>query len=143
MSEEFDQFDCGISTALKEVKMFAHPDLPKGIGVIELFFPGCKVFVCTDDECDTLVCTSALPESHFGYVHALRASFWDAVLGKALTNASRMTNDRGYPDGLQLRFRDLPNDGAYTSLQIYAEASQIVLTELKVVRENSAAPKSA
>jgi hypothetical protein len=30
MTQEFDQFDCAVSTALREVKMFAHPDLPNG-----------------------------------------------------------------------------------------------------------------
>ena len=48
-----------------------------------------------------------------------------------------MTNDRGYPDAIQLRFRDSPNLGAYTIIQCYAEASQITLNELKEVRETS------
>ena len=135
MTQEFDQFDRAISTALSEVKMFAHPDLSNGIGVIELSFPDCKVFVCIGDEYDTLICTNTMPESHSSYTHALTASFWDGVLGKALTNAWQMTNDRGYPDALQLRFRDLPNAGPYTTLQMYGEASQIALTELMVVRE--------
>jgi hypothetical protein len=135
MTRKFDQFDCAISTTLNEAKMFAHPDLPNGIGVIELSFPDCKVFVCIEDEYDTLICKNALPESHSSYTHVLTGSFWDGVLGKALTNAWLMTNDRGYPDALQLRFRDLPNAGPYTTLQMYGEASQIALTELMVVRE--------
>ena len=116
--------------------MFAHPDLLDGIGVVELCFHDWKVFVCIDDEYDTLIFTNTMPESHSSYTHALKASFWDAVLGKALTDAWQMTSDRGYPDALQLRFRDLPNAGPYTTVQMYGEASQIVLTELKVVRED-------
>jgi uncharacterized protein DUF6334 len=143
MSQEFDQFDRAIATTLSEVKMFAHPDLPNGIGVIELSFSDCKVFICIDDEYDTLTCTDAVPESHSGYTYALAASFWDGVLGKALTNAWRMTNDRGYPDAFQLRFRELPNAGPYSILQMYGEASQITLTELKVVRAYSLEPKPA
>jgi hypothetical protein len=133
--QRFDQFDRAISTTLNKVKMFAHPDLPNGIGVIELSFLDCRVFACIDDQYDTLVCTNAMPESHSGYTHALPASFWDGILGKALTNAWQMINDRGYPDAIQLRFRDLPNAGAYTLVQMYGEASQIALAELNVVRE--------
>lgn len=135
MSKQFDQFDRAISTTLKEVKMFAHPDLPNEIGVVILSFPECRVFICIDDEYDTLICTNAMPDSHSGYTQTLTVSFWDGILGKALTNAWQMTNDRGYPDAVQLRFRDLPNAGPYTTLQMYGEASQITLTELKVVRE--------
>ena len=109
MSQQFDQFDRAISTSLNKVRMFAHPDLPNDIGVLELSFSECTVFVCIDDEYDTLICTNTMPESHSGYTRALTTSFWDDVLGKALTNAWQMTNDRGYPDGLQLRFRDTPN----------------------------------
>lgn len=134
MSQEFDQFDRAISTTLNEVKMFAHPDLSNGIGVIELSFSESRVFVCIDNEYDTLICANTMPESHSTYTQVLTVSFWDEVLGKALANAWQMTNDRGYPDAIQLRFRDLPNAGPYTILQMYGEASQIVLTELKVVR---------
>ncbi len=136
MSQEFNQFDSEKVRTLESVKMFAHPDLPNGIGVIELSFPDCKVFVCIDDEYDTLICTNAMPESHASYTLALPASFWESVLGKTLTNAWQMTDDRGYPDAIQLRFRDLPNAGPYTIFQMYGEASEIALTELKVVREN-------
>ena len=142
MMRQFDQFDRAISTTLRAVKTFAHPDLPKDIGVVELQFSECTVFVCIDDEYDTLICTNTMPESHSSYTHALTASFWDGVLGKALTNAWQMTNDRGYPDAFQLRFRDLPNAGPYTTLQMYGEASQITLTELKVVREARQEPVS-
>lgn len=135
MTQQFDQFDRAISTTLREVKMFAHPDLPKDIGVVELRFSECTVFVRIEDEYDTLVCANTMPESYSAYTRSLSSSFWDGVLGKALTNAWQMTNDRGYPDALQLRFRDLPNAGPYTTLQMYGEASQITLTELKVVRE--------
>ena len=85
--QEFDQFDCATAAILREVKMFAHPDLPNGIGVIELSFPDCKVFVCIDDEYDTLTCTNTMPETHSIYTHGLAASFWDGILGKAFTNA--------------------------------------------------------
>lgn len=136
MKKEFQQFDCAIAATLNEAKMFAHPDLPNAIGVIQLSFPDCRIFVCIEDEDDTLTCTNTMPESHSAYTLALRTSFWDTVVGKALTNAWRMTDDRGYPDAIQLRFREFANSGPYTIIQIYGEASQITLTELKVVREN-------
>jgi hypothetical protein len=137
MSQEFNQFDCAIATALVGVGTFAHPDLPSAIGVVGLSFPDCKVFVCIDNEYDSLICTNIMPGSHSGYTRSLSASFWDSLLGKALTNAWQMTNDRGYPDAIQLRFRDLPNAGPYTIIQMCAEASHIVLIELKVTRESS------
>ncbi|MBL0159766.1 MAG: hypothetical protein IPP47_22060 [Bryobacterales bacterium] len=56
------------------------------------------------------------------------------MLGKTLTDAWQMTSDRGYPDAVQLRFRDLANEGPYTIVQLYGEASQITIAELKVVR---------
>jgi hypothetical protein len=54
MIEEFDQFDCAMATPLQEIRMSAQPDLPNGIGVIELRFANCAVFVCIEDEDDTL-----------------------------------------------------------------------------------------
>jgi hypothetical protein len=135
--DQFYQFDFAIATMLQDVRMFAHPDLPKGAGVIELSFSNCKVFVSIQDEHDTLLCTEALPETHFVYMCPISASFWDPVIRKALISAWRMTDERGYPDAIQLRFRDLPNSGSYTIVQLCGEASQITLTELKVVRESS------
>jgi len=117
--------------------MSAHPDLPAGIGVIELRFANCAVFVCIEDEYDTLTCANALPPTYSDYTHRLDASFWDGLIGKSLTNAWLMTNDRGYPDAIQLRFRDLPNAGNYSVVQMYGEASQIVLTEFGIVRRCS------
>lgn len=143
IGQHFDKFDRAISTTLKGVKMFGHPDLPGGVGVIELSFSDCKVFLCIEDEFDTLLCTSILPASHSGYTHRLDPSFWDGTLGKALTNAWQMTNDRGYRDAIQLRFRDQPNAGSYTTVQMLGEASQISLSELKVVREKSPEVESA
>jgi hypothetical protein len=115
--------------------MFAHPDLPECIGVIELSFPGLTVFVCIEDEYDTLACTNVLPPTYSEYIVRLDAGFWDTLVGKDLTNAWLMTSDRGYPDAIQLRFRDLPNAGNYSVVQMYGEASRIVLTQITVVRE--------
>ena len=137
MTKEFNQFDSDQIRTLQRVRMFAHPDLPERIGVIELSFPELTVFVCIEDEYDTLACSNSLPPTHSEYTLRLDASFWDGLLGKSLTNAWLMTNDRGYPDAIQLRFRDLPNAGNYSVVQMYGEASQIVVTEFGVVRRCS------
>ena len=128
MGIEFDQFDCPAPRVLEDVKMLAHPDLPQGIGVVVLSFPSCQVFVCVNEDDDSLTCTRELPESHSDYSLSLPATFWERVMGKCLTNAWLMTNDRGYPDAMQLRFRDLPNAGAYTIIQMCAAASQMSVT---------------
>ncbi len=135
MTQEFTQFDSEHVRTLESVSMFAHPDLPDWIGVIQFSFSAITVYVCIEDDNDTLTCINCLPQSHVGYTLRLSASFWDRLLGKTLTNAWQMTNDRGYPDAIQLRFRELPNAGPYTIIQMYGEASRIVLTELGVVRE--------
>lgn len=137
MGQEFDQFDCESVRILKGVEMLSHPDLPAGVGVIEISFPDCNVFICIEDAYDTLLCTRTMPASHNEYTCRVASSFWDSIIGKTLTNAWKMTNDRGYTDAIQLRFRDLPNAGEYTLVQLYGEASQITLTELKVVRGSS------
>jgi len=134
MSKEFDQFDSPTTLTLDSVRMYSHPDLPKDPGVIELSFSDWKVFVCVEADNDTLVCERSLPASHSAYTLELPPSFWDRVVGKTLTTAWKMTNDRGYPDALQLRFRDSPNAGEYTVIQMVAEASQITLTELRITR---------
>ncbi len=141
MSEIFDQFDCDGLRILQSVQMLSHPDLPDGVGVIEISFLGCKVFVCIQDEYDTLLCTRTMPESHVGYTCSVSASFWEPILGKTLTDAWQMTSDRGYPDALQLRFRDHPNAGLYTTVQLYGEASQITITEFQAVRQYSVDPR--
>src|SRR5690606_29077989 len=111
------------------------PDLPTSVGIIELSFLDCTVFVCIQDEYDTLLCTQTKPESHVSYTCSLSASFWEPLLRKTLTDAWQMTSDRGYPDALQLRFRDQPNAGHSTTVQLYGEASQITITEFRAVRQ--------
>ena len=142
MSEIFNQFDCDGLRILQSVQMLAHPDLPTGVGVIELSFLDCAVFVCIEDEYDTLLCTRTRPESHVSYTCSLSAHFWEPILRKTLTDAWQMTSDRGYPDALQLRFRDQPNAGQYTTVQLYGEASQITITEFKAVRQYSVSGNS-
>lgn len=143
MTPEFTQFDSQTVRILEAVGMFAHPDLPDAVGVVRLRFREREVFICVGDEHDTLTCANTLPQSHSSYSVPLATSFWAPLIGKALTNAWLMTSDMGYPDALQLRFRELPNAGPYTTVQMYAEASQIVLTELKVMREGHAERNTA
>jgi hypothetical protein len=137
MSQEWNYFDAAIATVLESVKLFSHPDLPNGIGLIELSFPKCKVFVGIEDEYDTLLCSSVVLKTHVAYTCSISSSFWDPAIGKSLVGAWQMTNDRGYPDAIQLRFRELANAGLYTIIQLYGEASQITMTELKELREVS------
>jgi Family of unknown function (DUF6334) len=127
MSENFYQFDCAIGSTLSSAEIFSHPDLPGTAGVVVLRFRDCHVFICVNDEDDTLRCSRVLPPSHASYSLQMSTSFWERLLGKTLTNAWQMTNDRGYPDGVQLRFRDSPNAGEYHIVQMIGEASQIAL----------------
>ena len=137
MNNEFSHFDDAMATELKQVKMFSHPDLPNGIGLIELYFLGGAVFVGIEDEYDTLLCSRTRSDSYDLYTFPCASSFWNSIVGRSLVGAWYMSNDRGYADAIQLRFRELPNDGPYTIIQLYGEASQITLSELKEVREAS------
>lgn len=132
MSGNFDQFDCAIGSPLAGAEMFSHPDLPGSPGVVVLSFPSCHVFICVHDADDTLSCSNELPLSHKSCSLQVPASFWQLLLGKTLTNAWRMTNDRGYSDGIQLRFRDSPNAGEHYIVQMIGEASQIALSQFAV-----------
>ena len=137
MSQEFDHFDAAMATELDRVRMFSHPDLPDGIGLIEFSFRGGNVFVTVEDEFDTLLSSRMLPKASLSHTRPCQSSFWDSFVGKSLVGAWQMTNDRGYPDGIQMKFRELPNAGAYSIVQMYGEASQITLVEITPVREVS------
>jgi hypothetical protein len=50
MAGEFNQFDSSVPEVLENVKMFAHPDLPKSVGVVVLSFTSYQVFVWVDDQ---------------------------------------------------------------------------------------------
>lgn len=135
--QEFDQFDEVMTTALERVRHFAHPDLPNGIGLVELCFMKSKVFIGIEEEYDTLLCSKLSPESHAPYNCSRPNSFWESVIGWVLVGAWLMTNDRGYVDAVQLRFRELANEGAYTVVQLYGEASQITLAQFRESRRSS------
>ena len=137
MKQEFDYFDTAMATELEQVRLFSHPDFPDGIGLIELSFRGGKVFIAVEDEFDTLLCSRAFPVAYLSYTYLGQSSFWDSFVGKSLVGAWQMTNDRGYPDAIQLRFREIPNAGTYAVVQMYGEASQITLVETAQVREVS------
>lgn len=137
MNQEFDHFDAAMATELEGVRMFSHPDLPDGIGLVEFSFRGGKVFVGVEDEFDTLLFARMLPEAYLSYTCPCQSPFWNSFVGKSLVGAWQMTNDRGYPDAMQMRFRELPNAGAYSVVQMYGEASQITLVETTPVREIS------
>lgn len=136
---EFIEFDAEESRNLRRVRVFAQPDLPNWPGVIEFGFDEFIVFVCAEPEFDTLLCTRMIPE-RFRRSHTvpLASTFWNGVLGWALTDAWRMTNDRGYFDALQLRFRERPNAGPYRYVQLFAICSSIQLIEFQVLREEPA-----
>ncbi len=137
MNQEFDHFDVAMATELDRVRMFSHPDLPNGIGLIEFSFRGGKVFVAIEDEFDTLLFSRMLPKASLSCTYPFQSPFWDSFVGKSLVGAWQMTNDRGYTDALQMRFRELPNAGSYSVVQMYGEASQITLVETTPVREVS------
>lgn len=116
--------------------MYRHPALRDGVFLIDLSFSLGEVFVAIDEDLDTLICSRIAP-SLVGIDSVFASPFWDPLIGHALTNAWMMTNDRGYPDAIQLRFRASPNEGQYTIVQLCAEASQITISELTVFRHLS------
>ena len=137
MSQDCDPFDFDDVAILEIVRMFAHPDLPNGVCLIELSFTEGQVFVAVDDRTDDLICSRTLPEVGFACRRPFPTSFWDPVIGLSLITAWQMTNNRGYRDAVQLRFRARPSEGPYTLVQLYGEASQIVLGEVKEIRRAS------
>jgi hypothetical protein len=135
-SATFDQFDAEESRTFVAARILADPDLPNWPGVIELTFDEFTTFVCIETEFDTLLCTRTLPESYrHSYTIEIPAGFWNSLIGWTLTEAWRMTNDRGYPDAIHLRFREQPNSGLYRHVQLWGICSSIRLWEFKVVRE--------
>ena len=134
MSRNFDQFQFDDVPILETVRMFAHPDFADGVSMIEMYFTTGRVFIAIDQDTDNLICSRTLPEVGAPYTIRLPARFWDPIIGKSLTTAWQMTNDRGYPDAVQLRFRALPNEGPYTIVQLYGEASQIIVSEVEEIR---------
>ena len=129
---EFNQFDSVISTPLRDIQFFAHPDLPEAIGLVNLVFETGIVLIQIETEFDTLSLSTRFEESHQTFTIKLGIGAYRSILGKILVNAWKMTNDRGYFDSIQLRLRENAiNAGSYTYLQFYAEASQIAITQLK------------
>lgn len=140
----FNQFDATESRKLNCVRMFSDPDLVNWPGVVELLFDEFTVFVCVETEDDTLLCTRQLPDSFARiYTVEIPATFWDPVMGWTLTEAWQMTNDRGYVDAIQFRFREEPNSGEYRRLQVMAICSSIQLEELQSIREEPNAGTAA
>lgn len=137
MNVVFDQFDELMATGLVSVNMWAHPDLPNGVGLIELVFQTGQVFIGIEVEFDTLRCSRMTSESNEVYSWPILSPFWHPILGMTLVGAWRMTNDRGYPDGIQLHFRDRANAGAVRIVQLFGEASQITLSHLYEGRRES------
>jgi hypothetical protein len=143
-SGAFDQFDAEESRTLVAARMLADPDLPNWPGVVELTFDEFKVFVCVEPEFDTLLCSRTLPESYQrSHTIEMREGFWNALIGWTLTDAWQMTNDRGYPDAIHLRFRERPNAGLYRHIQLWGISSSIRLWEFQVVREEPRADAPA
>ncbi len=142
---EFDQFD-GADTVpiLSAVRMMGDEVAPDEVGLVELAFSEFTVFVRIDPEYDSLLCSRTPPESwRSQYCRQITSSFWDALIGRALTDAWQMTNYRGYFDALELQFREQPNSGAHNLVRLYGEGSQITLSELSVVRRFSAVGPNA
>jgi hypothetical protein len=134
MSRDPDPFDFDDVAILEMARTFAHPDHPSGVCLIELSFTEGKVFIAVDDSTDNLVCSRTLPAVGVTCTHPFPSSFWDPVIGLSLITAWQMINNRGYGDAVQLRFRARPSEGPYTFVQLYGEASQITLHEVKEVR---------
>ncbi len=122
---------------LQRVDMFTHPDIPDGVGLIEFSLSEGTVFVTIDPDTDNLICSRNLLELAAPCTNPVSASFWEPIIGKALITAWEMINDRGYLDAVQLRFRTHPNEGPYSLIQLYGEASQIILSEVSEIRRVS------
>jgi hypothetical protein len=112
---------------------------PNEVALVELCFDGFSVLISVENADDTLVCArrlESLPEPHrVAYPHPLSTDFWDHPIGQTLVSAWQMTDDGGYPDAIQLRFRQKPNEGDYATINLEAVASAIVLSEFNVVRQ--------
>lgn len=133
ISEQFDQFDAQESRRLREVKMFAHPDLPDHAAIGELTFDEFRVFVWVEADWDSLACSRSVPASFLDeHSVALPTTFWEPVLGWELTNAWLMKNDRDYLDAIQLRFREHASEGPYRIVQLWAVASSLKLLNLQL-----------
>jgi hypothetical protein len=118
-----------MTTAVVGGRMFCHPDLPSGVSVVELSFAPATVFIMVDEQSDALISIRTVQEDLVRPDRLLSSEFWDPVVGKILVGVWFMTNDRGYLDAMQLRFREQPNAGAYSTIQLNGEASQISLAE--------------
>jgi hypothetical protein len=128
----FDQFDARDLCQLTKVRMFAHRDLPKWPGLVELSFTEFPVYIRIEPNDDTLTCARQLsPSLKEEYSQPIPDVFWERVIGKHLTNVWQMINERGRLDAIQFEFRDSPNEGSYVTIQAYAIGSHIRLTELR------------
>jgi len=111
MSQDFDQFDFDDVAVLKMVRMFAHPDLTNGVGLIELIFSEGTVFVAVDASTDNLICSRVLPEVGKACTRLFPTSFWDPIIGKFLTTAWQMTTIVGIRTLFNCGFAIVPMKG--------------------------------
>ncbi len=121
---------------LREVRMYASPDLPDFVDSVDLIFDHSIVRVAVDSLDDTVRCTRLSPPVPLPTegAQALTSGFWEPLLGKVLTAAWHMTNDRGYRDAVELQLRDSVNEGGYTIVRIEAAASGLWISELTATR---------
>lgn len=134
MTEIFDQFDFD-STAdlgasiLRDVTTYVDPSLPNCVALVKFSFGAADVFVGIEIDEDTLACSR---EMHGEYRHCLilTSPFWAPFVGRHLMNAWQMRNEKGRIDAYQLRFREKASEGQYSIVQLYAEASQITISEM-------------
>jgi hypothetical protein len=136
MSRVSDPLESADLRVLRGVEVFGCSALPNVAGLVILDLSHLTVFILVESDDDTLVCSRELSDRHrVEYNVPIATTFWTPLLGQTLTTVWRMTADRGFPDALQLRFRTFPNDGDYTIVLLEAVASEIVQSELRVVRK--------
>lgn len=99
-----------------------HPDLPMPSWVA-LLVDSLWLVVGVDADTDEVL-LSLLPESNFRQLAQGHSLSQISNQHKSIASLWRMTNSRGYDDGFQVEFDDLPG----TTLQLTAEAAQLRLT---------------
>jgi len=83
MADQFDAFESDDVPILQRVLMFGPEDAPDTV-VVELRFNDFGVFICVDQDDDTLLCTRTPPEAYLtGNRRVVSSTFWKGVEGKS------------------------------------------------------------
>jgi hypothetical protein len=124
------------SLYLRRVRVFAFPEIPEQVAMIELAFDPFTVRIAVQPDDDTLFFTrhTCGDEDRGEYSCELTDPFWQPMLGWALFDAWEMTNKQGYLDAMELRLREEPGAGPLRLIRLEAAGSSIYIHEMTVTR---------